>query len=307
VNAFSKNLVFAATALSVWAAALTTVPAQPPSRGAILVRPQGSPIKPTNLPAPAPPPGGLIGEKWRAMGGARSILGRAVTEEKADSSGRDRYVQFENGMIAWSPGTGPKSLQVIYRSGNSVIFEWGSTSPFNYDKFIVRYNKNERNIGQQDVGGSRTSGRFELRNTAADQTYSFAVEGADDGDFSSGGHSIARQGWSAWVSVGEPVQVAPTTPVNLSVSSSGKGASSSYAIKGTGFQPNGTVSVRVVDDTLKTLYFTQRASASGVIDLKQPIPTVSGLPLHFSATDGRPDPRDVTGMLWSNTVTLVSP
>jgi hypothetical protein len=54
-------------------------------------------------------------------------------------------------------------------------------------------------------------------------------------------------------------------------------------------------------------YWTTNASSTGTINQSLTIPCVPGVQISFSATDGRPNPNDWTGKLWSNTVTCSCP
>lgn len=94
---------------------------------------------------------------------------------------------------------------------------------------------------------------------------------------------------------------------SISVSVEGSGATSVFVVTGSGFLPNHVVHVRVVDDALNTLFFQQSSDGSGQFKLRQGIRCNTGGALHFSANDGRPDPHDLTGTLWSNTVTTSCP
>src|SRR5262249_41049794 len=84
------------------------------------------------------------------------------------------------------------------------------------------------------------------------------------------------------------------------------------AITGHGFKPNGAVTVRVTDQTLRSIFIMtiggQRitANASGALNVTfQGLCKSPGL-LYFAANDGRPVPASVdrTGTLWSNTPTV---
>lgn len=94
---------------------------------------------------------------------------------------------------------------------------------------------------------------------------------------------------------------------SISVSSTGNGAGSVFSVSGVGFQPNSRVTIRVTDDALNSRSYQQSASASGSLSFRQGISCIPGLRLYFSATDGRSNPNDVTGSLWSNTVTTTCP
>ncbi|MFF9914175.1 hypothetical protein [Streptomyces sp. NPDC013457] len=110
--------------------------------------------------------------------------------------------------------------------------------------------------------------------------------------------------------VGEPENrpdgVRPEPPA-IRVETEGSGDSAVFLIDGTRFAANATVTVRVVDDNLAQRNFQQTADSAGEMHMRQSIPCLSGLPLHISATDSRPDRNDLTGVLWSNTVTLPCP
>lgn len=97
-----------------------------------------------------------------------------------------------------------------------------------------------------------------------------------------------------------------TTP-RISVTSEGSGQSSTFKIPGTGFNPNSAVTVRVADDQLASQTFQSTSDSTGKFELRQRVSCISGLTLYFSATDGRPNSQDLTGLLWSNTVTLSCP
>ncbi|WP_127782328.1 SpoIID/LytB domain-containing protein [Rhodococcus sp. X156] len=54
--------------------------------------------------------GGAIGERYQALGGARSILGAATTNELGTADGVARYNHFQGGSIYWSPATGAREV-----------------------------------------------------------------------------------------------------------------------------------------------------------------------------------------------------
>lgn len=91
---------------------------------------------------------------------------------------------------------------------------------------------------------------------------------------------------------------------SISVSTEASGSSSVFLISGTGFQPNKPVRIRVRFQDLSGTDFEHTADATGSFKYRQPFACVSGLVMHFSATDGRPAGSDV---LWSNTFTTVCP
>jgi hypothetical protein len=143
--------------------------------------------------------------------------------------------------------------------------------------------------------------------------------------------TVSRTGWTA---PGNPttltkqiqfVQPAPapvpppaaTTPT-ITATFNGSNGVGTYEVKGSGFEPNRPASnqgvlIRFVDATsLQTLHSEYVASsASGTFD--DPVKLdLSGLQVNaakqaivaISATDGRANPSDATGLLWSNTVRI---
>jgi hypothetical protein len=138
------------------------------------------------------PVGGLIAAKYKALGGSAGPLGRPTSKEMDSKEGKGRYQTFEHGVIGVTPSTGPKSVQALYAKDFELVFEWGDTSPFNYDYFIVSCERNGQLVVQPDVkGGPRTSGKWVTRPSAPGR-YRLVVEGRDT--HIGGGKS--RQGWS---------------------------------------------------------------------------------------------------------------
>lgn len=155
----------------------------------------------------------VINARWQKLGGAAGPLGCPISDEMDTPPGtsahyKGRFVQYQNGQIVFSPSTGPQSLQIVIVYNNPtqhiILFEWGPTTPFNYDKFIVRWNIDGQNAGQQDIGGSRTDGTFKIQNADFRRRYSIIVEGCDNGTFG----SDCKQGWSneAYVGASGPQQ-----------------------------------------------------------------------------------------------------
>lgn len=98
-----------------------------------------------------------------------------------------------------------------------------------------------------------------------------------------------------------------STRPEITVRTGGAGDSAVFLIDGVRFARGATVTVRVVDDALAQRNFHQTSNSGGELHMRQSISCISGLALHISATDSRPDPNDLTGVLWSNTVTLSCP
>lgn len=98
----------------------------------------------------------------------------------------------------------------------------------------------------------------------------------------------------------------PPSPPTISVSSSGSGQNATFTVIGSGFTPGANVRVRIVDDALNENDKQASADGQGHLNFRFSLPCQSGLNLHFSATDGRPDPN-LTGVLFSNNVQLPCP
>ena len=130
----------------------------------------------------------------------------------------------------------------------------------------------------------------------------YVIEGSEEG--------VGRDGYARvvkTVTVNVKAQPTPTpTPIpvptkpNISVSAKGDG---SFVVNGSDFLPNTTVHIRVVDDALTNIILDQSSTSQGTLSYTSG--KLCQLPgrLYFSANDGRSDPSDLTGTLWSNTVT----
>jgi hypothetical protein len=85
-----------------------------------------------------------------------------------------------------------------------------------------------------------------------------------------------------------------------------------FVVRGTGFRPNAPVTIRAVDNaTLQGPFITSiggtriTAGATGQLLVRlYGICSQAQGPIAFSANDGRSNPADRTGTLWSNTFTI---
>jgi hypothetical protein len=164
--------------------------------------PRDEPPPPTPLPFPV---GGLIGTRWRELGGF-DMVGLPTSAEYSVTGGPDRRQDFIFGQIVFAPAQGPRMLVWAHRVDDDIEFGWGTTSPFNYDFFIVRWSQSnglpQAPSQQQDIrGGPRTFGRFRRRlplgqigSDGHHAGWSFIVEGADSGGLFGG--TDAPQGWT---------------------------------------------------------------------------------------------------------------
>lgn len=104
-------------------------------------------------------------------------------------AGKRQY--FNYGTVTWSPRQGRNMVVAAWEDGGYAYFNWGTTVPYRYDAFLVRWTSASDPGGTQREFGGGTSGRIRVleRNTGA---YVFTVEGCDTGAF---GHTC-RQGWT---------------------------------------------------------------------------------------------------------------
>jgi hypothetical protein len=101
----------------------------------------------------------------------------------------------------------------------------------------------------------------------------------------------------------QTVAAAPT--VNCSTS-----GADVFTISGSGFMANSQVTIKganILYGQVNNVYWTTSASSTGTINQSLTIPCVPGVQINFSATDGRSNPNDWTGKLWSNPVTCSCP
>jgi hypothetical protein len=140
-------------------------------------------------------PYGLIGERWAQLGGATGKFGCPTTTERdvlVNNVGwAGRRQTFTGGQIAWSPKQGPNLVVAAWSSNGYAYFDWKTTAPRAYDKFIVRWTSAaDPNGAQEDVvGGNR--GRVWTRERT-NGGYRWNLEGCDTGVFG----SSCKQGWT---------------------------------------------------------------------------------------------------------------
>ncbi|WP_162820669.1 WD40/YVTN/BNR-like repeat-containing protein [Microvirga calopogonii] len=83
-----------------------------------------------------------------------------------------------------------------------------------------------------------------------------------------------------------------------------------FKITGSDFLPNAKVNLRganIINNQVNNVFWSTQSNSTGGIDYTLQIPCVPGVQISFSANDGRSDPNDLTGTLWSNTVTSSCP
>jgi hypothetical protein len=75
-------------------------------------------------------------------------------------AGNGRIQSFEHGQMVWVPDAANRAPGVIaaWATDRDVVVDW-TLGHYNYDFFLVRWDKDGRNIGQVDEKGARVSGR----------------------------------------------------------------------------------------------------------------------------------------------------
>jgi hypothetical protein len=138
-------------------------------------------------------PSGPIRDRWIDLGGATGPLGCPSPPENDPRSQR-----FSHGQIVWSPQQGAQMAVAVYTERGDLVADWGDSSPFNYDKWLVRWIKNGYEAGQQDITDqTRLGGQWRIHDPGSG-SYVVRVEGCDNGGVS-GSH--CNQGWTAPVTL----------------------------------------------------------------------------------------------------------
>src|ERR1700730_5490640 len=138
-------------------------------------------------------PTGLFLQRWNDLDGRGGPLGSPTGPEVSVPGRSGRQMPFEHGEIVFSPDQGSAMLVAAYQQDDNLIVNWSDTAPFNYDKFIVRWDLEGVNVGQFDVDSyiDRTNGFSRIRPLLPGR-YTVMVEGCDIGT----GGSTCRQGFT---------------------------------------------------------------------------------------------------------------
>src|SRR5215831_14076901 len=96
------------------------------------------------------------------------------------------------------------------------------------------------------------------------------------------------------------------TRPTIAVAASGDG---SFTITGSDFLKSSTVHIRMVDEALHEIFMNTTSDGQGQISASTGGICAGARQVSFSANDGRqvPSSQDITGVLWSNTVTVACP
>ena len=233
---------------------------------------------------------------WGETQKGRGVVG--ITHKEGDGvwgdspSGRGVVGISKTGAGVWGQtATGRAVVGAIDEDGVGV---WGETQK---GRGVV-------GISHQDVGvygkGAQLAGLFEGKVSVTDD---LLVQGVSLQAMVQTIQLLQQQIKDLQKQSGQTPTPPPSSQPQISVSSQ----SGTFAVSGSGFLATTNVTIRVVDDAFNTLTFRQSTDSTGQLSATLPISCVSGLSLHFSATDSRPNPSDLTGVLWSNTITTTCP
>ncbi|MEU7139777.1 hypothetical protein ABZ942_10045 [Nocardia sp. NPDC046473] len=240
---------------------------------------------------------GAIGSKWQALRAQYGPLGCPTSPEGGRDNGRAQ--SFDHGEIVWSADQGPVANWAV---DHTIYSDWGPTHPYRF--FIVHWDDLRGHVDQRDItpdpGG--TTGRAQTPHPFGDGKYEVRVEGCDK---DLGG--AACHGWSvrSWVRIPQAgTTPPPAPPPHIAVQPDGGGA---FTVSGGEFLPSAAVHARAVyDNGLDPNLPERRFEISADRDGNFRFPTGpichGARTVHFSASDGRSNPNDLTGWLWSNTV-----
>ncbi|MFD1113994.1 LGFP repeat-containing protein [Sphaerisporangium aureirubrum] len=145
------------------------------------------------------PPTGAIGQRWAYVGGGEGAIGCPTGAERDVTGGK--AMSFAHGEIVHSPAQGPDMAVAVYQDGGTLHADWGDTRPFHYDRFLVRWDLNGRNVGQTDVDADTYakswSGHWSTP-VGTPGRYTVIVEGCDGRTLQS---SSCKQKWTIPASV----------------------------------------------------------------------------------------------------------
>jgi hypothetical protein len=224
----------------------------------------------------------LVGPPWSIVGIKGFTRDRALPVQLSvrqdDHAGGTRVTLYGANFTAGS------HANIQFKSDYSGQDDFG---------FSVQVQPDGTFIIVQDLGCGRTGPRGQM---------SFAIRATD------GPTGRTTQGSVAYICSQTPppppTPPPPTKPSLTSVTQQGL----TFYVRGSGFLPSHTVHIRVASNAPGAppngVFFTYSSDASGGINAGITIPCLSGIQLYFSANDERSDAQDLTGTLWSNTVTV---
>ncbi|MFF4834313.1 hypothetical protein [Streptomyces sp. NPDC001315] len=137
----------------------------------------------------------LIHQRWSNLGGGDGWMGCPTGNTKdvyVNNVYKGKRQYFDNGNITTSRAQGPEMVVAAWEYNGYAYFNWGTTAPFHYDLFQIRYTSAADPYGRLGQVGGGTSGRIRVqKQTTGD--YTFRVRGCDKSYF---GGLTCRQGWT---------------------------------------------------------------------------------------------------------------
>ncbi|GAA1260203.1 hypothetical protein GCM10009677_09290 [Sphaerisporangium rubeum] len=144
-------------------------------------------------------PSGAMGQRWAYVGGREGPMGCPAGGAREVAGGE--AMSFAHGEIVHSPAQGPDMAVAVYQQGRTLHADWGDTRPFHYDRFLVRWDLDGRNVGQTDIDADTYakswSGHWSTP-VGKPGRYTVIVEGCDGRTLRS---SSCKQKWTVPASV----------------------------------------------------------------------------------------------------------
>ncbi len=197
------------------------------------------------------------------------------------------------------PGT-PNQERATAVAPNAIRLDWNNTASEGNIYFDIegRTDPSIGNFGPFNAGRNKPAS-YTVGGLATNKQHCYRIWARV------GNNGCRSQLPSAWAcATPTPSTRPPAPPVNNSPAISlSQPSTNNFTVSGSHFLGGRTVHLRVVDDALTQRWFSTTANSAGNFSLGLPGLCVRPGNVHFSANDGRPNSSDVTGTLWSNTVT----
>jgi hypothetical protein len=247
-----------------------------------------------------------------------STFGCATSDEYDYVGSRARNFAF--GQIVWVPISDNKPIilgayQDSYAGGQGIGVFWEDYS--RRDFYQIRYQQDQHPEVQMDDIPGHERIKWIQPVFWPNSTFRIKLQGCDSGGFLASSNCY---GWLPTLTVvtgpntPTPPQPSPPPPQTTSPQLPGlphidvtRENNGGFTVDGDHFTARQTVNIRIVDNALQQLWKHETARDNGTFRLV--LPNLCQLPgtLSFSANDGRPNKEDLTGTLWSNTVTISCP
>jgi hypothetical protein len=163
----------------------------------------------------------------------------------------------------------PTNLRVTDVADRRISVSWIDHSD-NEDGFAIRFSGRRSDVTARHTGTTRVGSdevSASLTGLRSSYEYTMSVVAFNRGGASQGSNEVRA-----------------TTPARtISVSKEGTGTSTVFVVRGSGFTPNGLVTIRIVDPQLNQLQFPETAEGDGSFVSRHSVPCLSGIALTLTA------------------------